>query len=669
RGGGMGGRAGRGGGRTRSRYGAHGNGKNDGQGGQGSEVNDGVNEVPDFSTIIAQQLRNLLPYHCSPRMSLRTTTVKVVPKEFLACNPKEYDGKGGVVVYTHLIEKMESVQDMSGCGDNQKVKYIAGSFIGKALTWWNSQIRTLGREVVVGMSWDNFKALMSKEFCPSNVMQNLETELWNHIMVEAGHATYTGRFHKLLVMAVNGVEGRRNNGNQARGRAFILGAQEARQDSNILTGMDWLSNHKAEIICHEKVVTIPLPDNKVLRVIRERPDEKVRHLITPSQEIVKLVPGAIPVAKSPYQLAPSEMEELSNKLKELKDKAMHVDDIPKTAFRTRYGNFKFTVMPFGLTSAPADKLCNALVLSLADGPEDFVVYCDASVLGLGCALMQRAQKKACDGSVRLQKGLDEMIKHRSNGALNYLDRIWVPLKGDVRTLIMDEAHKSKYFVHLGADKMYYELRDKYWWLGMKKDIAVYMSRCLTCLKEGIAMDFVTELSRTSSGQDTIWVIMDRLTKSAYFLPLCKDYKKDRFWQSIQEALRTRLDMSTAYHPQINGQNIAEGQLIEPELVQETTKKISQLKDRLKAACDHQKSYVDIRRKPLEFSVEPMEILERGFKKLKRSRIAIVKVRWNSKRRPEFTWEREDQTRLNFVRTCTVLTVTPSNLGCSGILNI
>ncbi|GKF47998.1 putative reverse transcriptase domain-containing protein, partial [Tanacetum coccineum] len=58
----------------------------------------------------------------------------------------------------------------------------------------------------------------------------------------------------------------------------------------------------------------------------------------------------------------------------------------------------------------------------------------------------------------------------------------VPLKGDVRTLIMDEAYKSKYYVHPGADKMYYDLRDRYWWPGMKKDIAVYVSRCLTCLK-------------------------------------------------------------------------------------------------------------------------------------------------------------------------------------------
>ncbi|GKF13565.1 hypothetical protein Tco_0055027, partial [Tanacetum coccineum] len=98
-------------------------------------------------------------------------------KEFLACNPKEYDGKGDAVVYTRWIKKTESVQDKSGYGDNQKVKYTAGSFVGKDLTWWNSQILTLGREVAVGMSWDNFKVLMREEFCPSNEMQKLETEL------------------------------------------------------------------------------------------------------------------------------------------------------------------------------------------------------------------------------------------------------------------------------------------------------------------------------------------------------------------------------------------------------------------------------------------------------------------------------------------------------------
>ncbi|GJV32082.1 putative reverse transcriptase domain-containing protein [Tanacetum coccineum] len=126
---------------------------------------------------------------------------------------------------------------------------------------------------------------------------------------------------------------------------------------------------------------------------------------------------------------------------------------------------------------------------------------------------------------------------------------------------MDKAYKSKYYVHPGADKMYYDLRDRYWWLGMKKDIAEYVSRCLTCLKvkaehqrpffllqqheipiwkwEVIAMDFVTKLPRTSSGHDTIWVIVDRLTKSAYFLPMREDYKMERLARLYLNEIVTR----------------------------------------------------------------------------------------------------------------------------------
>ncbi|GKE12984.1 putative reverse transcriptase domain-containing protein, partial [Tanacetum coccineum] len=192
------------------------------------------------------------------------------------------------------------------------------------------------------------------------------------------------------VAANNGSQGRGNQGNQTRGRAFMLGAEEARQDPNIVTGMftlndhfsttlfdsgadysfvsttfipllglepndlgmHWLSNYKAEIIFHEKAVRIPLPDDKVLRVVGERPDEKARLLMSakasdkkqeevvvvrdfpevfpddlsglpPIQEIefrIELTPGATPVAKSPYHLAPSELEELSGQLKELQDK-------------------------------------------------------------------------------------------------------------------------------------------------------------------------------------------------------------------------------------------------------------------------------------------------------------------------------------------------------------
>ncbi|GJW93113.1 reverse transcriptase domain-containing protein [Tanacetum coccineum] len=209
------------GGGTGVRVGRGGRGRRPREEGVNGNV-EGANEgAPDFLTIIAQQLQNLLPTmlaQVSNRGNVRNQNCNVVNeniqenarnvivngnrvgcsyKEFLAYNPKEYNSKGGIVVLTRWIEKMESVHDMSGCSIDQKVKYTAGSFVGKALTWWNSQIRTLSREVVVSMSWNDFKFMMIQEFCPSYEMQKLESELWNHAMVGAGHAAYTDRFQKL----------------------------------------------------------------------------------------------------------------------------------------------------------------------------------------------------------------------------------------------------------------------------------------------------------------------------------------------------------------------------------------------------------------------------------------------------------------------------------------
>ncbi|GKC76669.1 putative reverse transcriptase domain-containing protein [Tanacetum coccineum] len=198
--------------------------------------------------------------------------------------------------------------------------------------------------------------------------------------------------------------------------------------------------------------------------------------------------------------------------------------------------------------------------------------------------------------------------------------------------------------------------------GMKRDIAEYVSRCLTCSKikaehqkpsgllqqpevpewkwEKLSMDFITKLPKSSSGYDTIWVIVDRLTKSAHFLPIREDYKTEKLakiyvneivarhgvpvsiisdrdgrftshlWQAFQKALGTRLDMSTAYHPQTDGQSgLGESQLIGPEIMQETTEKIVQIKERLKTTRIRQKSSADKRRKPLEFQVGDRVLLK------------------------------------------------------------
>ncbi|GJS79736.1 reverse transcriptase domain-containing protein [Tanacetum coccineum] len=97
-------------------------------------------------------------------------------KSFMSCNPKEYDGKGGAIVLTRWIEKMEIVIDNSGCAENQKVKYVAILLVNKALTWWNTQVQARGREVANAMSWNDFKALLVEEFCPSNEMERLENK-------------------------------------------------------------------------------------------------------------------------------------------------------------------------------------------------------------------------------------------------------------------------------------------------------------------------------------------------------------------------------------------------------------------------------------------------------------------------------------------------------------
>ncbi|GJR34470.1 putative reverse transcriptase domain-containing protein [Tanacetum coccineum] len=364
-------------------------------------------------------------------------------------------------------------------------------------------------------------------------------------------------------------------------------------------GMDWLSNHKAEIICHEKVAK----------------DKETEEILLVYEIFPRVILGrCTKIAKSPYRLAPSELEELSGQLKELQDKGFirpssspwgapvlfvkkkdgsfrmcidyrelnkltikncyplpRIDDLfdqLRQSDRTRYGYFKFTVMPFGLTNAPTTReeyeehlrlvlellkkeklyakfskcefllgeIVNALVLALPDGPEDFVVYYDASGLGLGCMLMQRGKviayasrqerrekfkdlwkkdfirpydlencEQLCLPLDRDQKELNMQQRHWIESFSDYdceiryhlgkanVDRILAAKKeaversedckkGDVRTLIIDEAYKSKYYVHPGADKMYYDFRDRYWWSGMKNDVAIYVSKCLTCLK-------------------------------------------------------------------------------------------------------------------------------------------------------------------------------------------
>ncbi|GKD34645.1 putative reverse transcriptase domain-containing protein [Tanacetum coccineum] len=248
----------------------------------------------------------------------------------------------------------------------------------------------------------------------------------------------------------------------------------------------------------------------------------------------------------------------------------------------------------------------------------------------------------------------EKLEPRADGTLCLKNRSWFSCSGDLRTLIMHESHKSKYYVNQGFDKMYQDMKKLYWWPNIKVNIATYWKW------DTITMDFLIKFPKTSSGYDTNWVIVDRLTKSTHFLPmketdsmesLTRHYMKEvvtrygksisiicdhdgrftsNFWRLFQKALDfgngwdrhlplIELSYNNSYHTSIKaapfeaiyGQKcfshvcwvkVEDVQLTGPEIIHETTEKIVQIKSRTQAARDRHKSYANVRRKPLEFQV-------------------------------------------------------------------
>ncbi|GJX84154.1 putative reverse transcriptase domain-containing protein, partial [Tanacetum coccineum] len=556
-------------------------------------------------------------------------------------------------------------------------------------------------------------------------------------------------------------------------------------------GMDWLSKYHARIICDEKVVHIPINgETLIIRVMEKKSGKKQLKDIPVVREFLKvfpedlpslppvrqvefqidLMPGAAPVARAPYRLAPSEMQELSDQLQELADRGfirpstspwgapvlfvkkkdgsfrMCIDyrelnkltvknryplpriddlfdqlqgssvyskidlrsgyhqlrvrdkDIPKTAFRMRYGHYEFQVMPFGLTNAPAvfmdlmNRVCkpylDKFVIVFID---DILIYSrnkeeHADHLRIILELLKKeklyakfskydfwinivlqhildqkelnirqrrwlelladydSQTEAIkEENIKAEnlRGMDKAFELRPDGTRCIKNQRWLPFFGNLRDLIMHESYKSKYSIHPGSDKMYQDLKKLYWWPNMKAIIAEYVGKCLTC-------------SRVKAEY--------RLTKSAHFIPtkatdsmetLIRLYLKEivsrhgvsisiisdrdsyftsRFWQSMQNALGTQLDMSTTYHPKTDRQSKRTIQTLEPyklELPEELSNVHNTLHvSNLKKCLSDESLIIPMKELRLDdklnFVEEPIEIMDRKVKQLRQSRILLVK---------------------------------------------
>ncbi|GJT68726.1 putative reverse transcriptase domain-containing protein [Tanacetum coccineum] len=369
------------------------------------------------------------------------------------------------------------------------------------------------------------------------------------------------------------------------------------------------------------------------------------------------------------------------------------EDIPKTAFRTRYGLYEVQVQFLGH--------CESIVMEfIRILPDWYPLKWTSPKVTNGerfvhpILALPESWGNVVDNAKFPEAIREQKLEPRADGTLCLNGRSWLPCYGDLRTIIMHESHKSKYSIHPGSDKMYQDMKKLYWWPNMKADIATYVNKCLTCAlgtQSALGTNVVMSTARTipnSTGKvemRTIQTLVDMLRACAIDFGRKVSFTC-LFWTEVGRSSNTRVQMISS---------------------RTTEKQFIQIKQRMQAARDRQKSLADLNLiervgevayklelpeelsrvhntfhvsnlkkchadeplavpldglrldDKLHFVEEPVEIVGREVKRLKRSRIPLVKVRWNSKRGPRVQWEREDQFKKKFPHLFTKITPSSS----------
>ncbi|GJY63941.1 putative reverse transcriptase domain-containing protein [Tanacetum coccineum] len=633
-------------------------------------------------------------------------------KEFISYQPFYFNGTEGAVGLIHWFEQTKSVFSRSRCVEENKVTFATGTLTDDALSCIELTTR----------NFDDKERSSTAPHSNNNYLQHQQSHI-NRQQQNRRHEA--GRAYDVTPS--------KNGRYISRGcQVFMIQVMEKKSDE-------------------KKLEDIP--------VVKEFPDVFPEDLpgLPPVRQVefqIDLIPGAAPVARTPYRLAPSEMQELSNQLQELTDRGfirpstspwgapvlfvkkkdgsfrmcidyrelnkltiknryplpriddlfdqlqgssvyskidlrsgyhqlrVREEDIPKTAFRTRYRHYEFQVMPFGLTNAPAvfmdlmnqklyakfskcdfwihivqflghlidsqglhvdpDKIeainnwtspttptevpqflglagyyrrfIEAPILALPEGKDNFVIYCNASLQGLGAVLMQR-EKVIAYASRQLKPHEENYTTHDLElGAIIFALKIWRHYLYGTKCIVFTD-HKSLQHI----------LRQKEMNMRQTRDLAI------------IAKALGTQLDEYSI---IIMKLMDKV--------------KETIPNNSKHATACVIDIrSPECCAEVGDFSSSTGQ----EINQETTENIKCLSDESLIIPMKELQLND----KLNFVEEPVKVMDREIKKLKRSRIPIVIVRWNSKRGPEFTWEREDEIRAKYPHLFSIITSTSNQI--------